>query len=372
MKTLSGGIGSARRLAAGFSLIELMISLLLGLLVVGAAGGVFLSNKKVYAASETINRIQENSRVSFELMSRDVREAGGNPCGNDSMTVNLLNNNVGTWFDQFGDGLRGYDGGSVAGAGAVPVAGALLGTDAIDIFGGTTTVGDYVITDQDTPSAVIGIKSQTDPTLAGLSANDIVIACNTNYSVIFQVTGINASSLKVGHNGGNGNPGNCGQDMQFKPPTNCSGASGGGTYCFTKPNSGTSSACDKSDDMPGLLATLGGLRWYVAENGRGSRSLYRATFDSKAMTSTPTIATREEVAEGVSDLQIQYRSVGVPAFVPATAVTNWKAVNAVRLRVVAQGVAGALSANELKGTDNVALSREFTHVVAVRNREGAL
>ena len=57
--------GPAR--ARGFSLIELMIALLIGLLVVSAAGSLFISNKRTYNATETLGRIQENGRVAFEL-----------------------------------------------------------------------------------------------------------------------------------------------------------------------------------------------------------------------------------------------------------------------------------------------------------------
>ena len=65
------------RLARGLSLIELMIALLLGLLVVGGAIGIFTSNRRAYNATESLSRVQENARVAFEMMSRDVREAGG-------------------------------------------------------------------------------------------------------------------------------------------------------------------------------------------------------------------------------------------------------------------------------------------------------
>ena len=58
-------------LVRGVSLIELMIALLLGLVVSAAAGGIFLANKRVYASTETLNRIQENTRVSFEIMARE-------------------------------------------------------------------------------------------------------------------------------------------------------------------------------------------------------------------------------------------------------------------------------------------------------------
>ncbi|MFA4615373.1 pilus assembly protein PilW, partial [Xanthomonas perforans] len=53
-----------------------MISMVLGLLVVGAAIGIFLSNRQAYAATEGVGRIQETARLGFELIARDIREAG--------------------------------------------------------------------------------------------------------------------------------------------------------------------------------------------------------------------------------------------------------------------------------------------------------
>jgi type IV pilus assembly protein PilW len=69
----------------GFGLIELMIALVLGLLVIGAAFAVFQSNQATYRANEGLNRIQENARVAFELMSRDLRAAGGSACSSASV-----------------------------------------------------------------------------------------------------------------------------------------------------------------------------------------------------------------------------------------------------------------------------------------------
>src|SRR3546814_14167941 len=64
----------------GFTLIELMVAMVLGLLVVAAAGSLFMSSRKVYGTTASINRIQENQRIAFEILARAVREAGGHPC----------------------------------------------------------------------------------------------------------------------------------------------------------------------------------------------------------------------------------------------------------------------------------------------------
>ncbi|MBN8715731.1 MAG: prepilin-type N-terminal cleavage/methylation domain-containing protein [Xanthomonadales bacterium] len=66
----------------GFGLIELMIAMVLGLLVMGAAFAVFQSNQRSFQANEGLNRIQESARVAYELISRDIRAAGGTACSN--------------------------------------------------------------------------------------------------------------------------------------------------------------------------------------------------------------------------------------------------------------------------------------------------
>lgn len=69
-----------RQVQAGFGLIELMIAMVLGLLVLGAAVAVFQSNQRTFNANEGQNRIQEGARVAFEMMSRDIRATGGTTC----------------------------------------------------------------------------------------------------------------------------------------------------------------------------------------------------------------------------------------------------------------------------------------------------
>lgn len=69
-----------RSMQAGFGLIELMIAMVLGLLVLGAAIAVFQSNQRTFSANEGQNRVQEGARVAYEMMSRDIRAAGGSSC----------------------------------------------------------------------------------------------------------------------------------------------------------------------------------------------------------------------------------------------------------------------------------------------------
>lgn len=65
---------------SGFGLIELMIAMVLGLLVLGAAIGIFQSNLRTFNANDGQNRVQENARVAYEMLSKDIRSTGSSAC----------------------------------------------------------------------------------------------------------------------------------------------------------------------------------------------------------------------------------------------------------------------------------------------------
>lgn len=60
----------------GFSLVELMIALVLGLVLLGGVIQVFLSSRQTYSANEAMSRMQENGRFALEFMARSARLAG--------------------------------------------------------------------------------------------------------------------------------------------------------------------------------------------------------------------------------------------------------------------------------------------------------
>lgn len=359
----------ARAAQAGFSLIELMIALMIGLLVVAAAGGVFISNKRVYNSSESVNRIQEGIRVSFELMSRDIREAGGNPCSASAPVINQMSSGGNDWWVEWGDGIRGYAGneamaGSVAGMGGFGsgVGQRVAGTDAIEIhsaFGGGIRVLDHA-----QPSAVIQVSNQGD-----IEVNDILVVCNMDYSFIFQATAL-PSTNQIQHNSGTSL--NCAQEFQYESPCTATGASGAFGYCFV-PGATPSAQCDAFGRGPAYVARVGSVRWYVGNNARGGRSLYRATLSNRSSTNTPdTLIDAFEVVEGVEDMAVTYLENGEDAYTAPAAVSDWGQVVAVRIQLDMVATEGALSAREIQGTDAQALRRTLTHVVQLRNREAVL
>ncbi len=206
--------GPHRRNLAGFGLIELMIAMVLGLIVMGAAFAVFMSNQNTFRANEGLNRIQESARVAFELMSRDIRAAGGSACSNVSI-------------------VETTDGNSIAFRDA-PVSGT----------GGTLTVlsGDdmaYRITGS-TSSSVVLDSTQIADARDAFASGDLLLLCNARKTFLVTAgtvtaTTVNHTALPAGYDP---------TSDEFAPPAAV------------------------------VLARFRNVNWFVGANGRGGNSLF--------------------------------------------------------------------------------------------------
>lgn len=333
--------------APGMTLIELMIALVLGLVVAGAASALFITNRQTYVASESLARVQENARTAFELMARDVREAAGNPCANDTKMANVLNDApTYAWWTNWADGVVGYDG-SMPFANAAFGTGAtqrVAGTDAIELKSGVAT-GIVVVTKMPVASADIEVSMTT-----GLQNNDIILVCDYVQSSIFQLTELPAGS-KLQHNSGNGTPGNCTKYLGSTDAdvVECTNGAGALPHLY---------------DENAVIAKLHASRWYVGCNGRvacdapGGRSLYQSILRNNAGVLA---ADNNEITEGVEDMTLEYLIRDGASYQPAAAGTVWADVVAVRINL-------ALTGQQKIGTDGKVLQRSLQHVVAIRNR----
>ncbi len=78
----------------GFSLIEVMIALVVGLLVLMVCIQVFLSSKQTYRIQDGLARLQENARFATFILAKEARMAGYLGCSNPDLIVpNVVSQN---------------------------------------------------------------------------------------------------------------------------------------------------------------------------------------------------------------------------------------------------------------------------------------
>lgn len=65
-----------RRRQSGFSLVELMVSITIGLIVIAAVGYSFVASKRTFRSSAGMMQLQENARSAMLLVNSVIRNAG--------------------------------------------------------------------------------------------------------------------------------------------------------------------------------------------------------------------------------------------------------------------------------------------------------
>ncbi len=114
----------ARPGQSGFSLIELMVAMTLGLLLITGVGYVYLNAKGSFNSMEALASFQEVARFNFEYMGEDIRMASstGGPASGGS-PINAVNTPTSfdpRLIDLFDRPLMGYEQGGTFPTGLSP------------------------------------------------------------------------------------------------------------------------------------------------------------------------------------------------------------------------------------------------------------
>ena len=348
------------RRSSGFTLIELMVALLIGLLVLAAALGLFLTNQRTYRATENLSRVPENSRAAFELLAADIRAAGGNPCGREQniaggnttgmAMLNVLSDSTDNWWSDWGAGMGVVVNAVIGYSDDAPFADAAFGTGAAQRVSGTDALQlmaagsrQTVVTEHDAAGAQFVVRNAQH----GFQPGQILMVCGPgsapdmdpvlSRAVIFQMTGM-AGQATIGHAAGAGSPGN--EISRIGDFPNEDELPESKPYAFGK-NS--------------VITDLHSTRWFVGNNGRGGRSLYQSLLGAGAVQA-------QEIAEGVENMRLTYLVPSAGTYLDAASVgTRWGEVTAVRVSL-------EFSSPDRVGTDNAKLLRTMTSVVSIRNR----
>jgi type IV pilus assembly protein PilW len=326
--------------AKGFTLVELMVSMVLGLVVIGAVVSVLLSNKRTFNTTSALSQVQESARTAFELLARDLRQAGATGCDNSGRVANVLAPTGSAWWQNW-TGLVGFDGTDVDSAVSIGTGAdtRVTGTDSIQIQG---IVGNGLsVLSHDVPGAEFTINATSTDLVAG----DVLMVCDFDHASIFRASSYDATNVRVAYAVYSGTPGNCSTGLGF--PTDCATAN---VYPFAKNSQ---------------ISHLSAVDWYIGNNGRpaeGGRSLYRARLTSGGIVAT------EEIVAGVTNMAIQYRVDGTDSFVDASSVTtaNWPKVNAIFITLTIDSADQRVSSDA--SVNSGRLRRPFTWMITLRNR----
>jgi type IV pilus assembly protein PilW len=318
----------------GFTLVELMVSMLLGLIIIGGATAVIVANRQSYRTNEGLSQLQESARTAFELMARDIRQAGVTGCDSKGKVANVVLTSPTAWWQNWFV-LRGFAGDQNDGA-------ATFGTGAMQRVAGTDSLhaqgldGNGIAVQLHTPSAAtIRLNAGT----MSIAAGDILMACDFEQSTIFMAASYNTTTNTISHaSSAAGSPRNCTAGLGH--PTNCTTAN---LHTY-KPGS--------------QVARLMAVDWFVGNNGRGDgRSLYRWRMGA---------AQPDEMVAGVSAMNLRYLEEGEDDFGQEADVNNWANVTAVEVQLTIDSADRNIASDPAVNSGR--LQRVFTNVITLRNR----
>ncbi|WP_413436834.1 PilW family protein [Sulfuriferula sp. GW1] len=268
----------------GFTLIEMMISLTLGMILIVGVGYAYVGSRQTYRLQDNLARMQEGARYAFETMAFDIRMAGLTGC-KASTTANVLNPSA-TWYaDLFNQPLTGYEGG--VSTFPTDISASVLTGDALAVLRADNSK-EYIVANHNPASAQFDLTAVSD-----LQAGEILTVTDCHHAAVFQMSGPAATgTANVVHNtGAVVTPGNCTKGLGS--PVLCTAL--GTSYTFP-PNS--------------RIMRLSGDLYYIGTNPAGEPALFRQRLTQAGGVTT---TTAEELVEDVQDMQITYGVDTTPA-----------------------------------------------------------
>ncbi|WP_417068767.1 PilW family protein [Niveibacterium terrae] len=201
---------------AGFTLIELMISLVLGLIVMGSAVAVLASQRGSARLTTQGADIQGEGRIAVDALSRALRGAGDFGCWPVSNPINKLKTT--TAFNEANGGVEGLDKDGtltdLTGYGAGQLSSMNIASDVVGITGITS-----VLTETTTAMANSNSDLTVKNSRQSFSDGDVAVISNCINWTKFQITtatpGEESTTLKheAGDKAGTAGGGNSASDL---------------------------------------------------------------------------------------------------------------------------------------------------------------
>ena len=355
----------------GVTLIELMISLLLGLMLTAGMIQVFGSNRQTYEFTQGLSRIQENARFALDHMAYNTRMAGYSGCLSD---VNVYNNlTTPTDFrDDLQNGLQGHNANGTA-VGQAFTAAATDPAPSSDVNAWTPALpaqlNNRVIPGSDV-LVVRGVGGTPHPLVSPFNNSaqlfvadphdfvlgEILVVTDCQKASIFQLTGVTGTGFGVNLVHSNNN-----------------------TY-----SPGNASPTWGPEQDYGLGAEVARLQTFAFYIGRGANNR-PSLFQLRLQRQSDTLAgfQPEELIEGVDSMQIRYgldvdEDGAADGWQSAETIADWSSALSVEISLLARAtdeygsetdtLVYNLGGTQFNPVDDRRLRQVFSTSVGVRNR----
>ena len=362
-----------RSAGRGFTLVELMIALTLGLLIVAGVTSLFIGMRASYSFQDGLSRVQENGRFAVQTLTRELRMAGYRLCPQASNIKNWLDTTSGSYLSGVygGQPVLGWEANGTSAGDSYTVG---TGTNWVTTFpeglppqiNDPLAGSDIVVLKRESPLNLAITSTSNSNINFGNSTNirqgKVVAAFQQDCSagdIWMKSNNANGTSLPLQNANGFG-PGN---DM--------------GVACTFGTNSGNSNRFCSNLDTNSYIVLSEASGYYVRENPAGEPSLYAVPLDDNTATSA------QELVQGVENMQALYGEDTdgdrtADSYVAADAVNNWGNVVSVRMALLLRNDSFVQTESDLRTYDvayttvtpveDGRVRQVMTLTVALRNR----
>ena len=188
----------------GFTLVELMVAITIGLIILAVLSQVYVGSKRTYRSQEALSRLQENGRYAIDFLGRDLRVAGYMGCIGPGAAFNNIAKPITGWTPLNTttspptlEGIIGYEQASVPTSGFPVTPGEVkANTDVIEIQHFSATGAKVTVTSSSSPP-----PSTAEVKIAGNPLNfqkyEILVVSDCSSADIFAATSVSSSSGTV-------------------------------------------------------------------------------------------------------------------------------------------------------------------------------
>lgn len=185
---------------SGVSMIELLVSLALGMILLLGVVEVFVNSKKTYRVQDALSEMQENARFAVDILLKDLRLAGYLGCGN----LNRIEPEVITGLTNYRQAsvVQGFQNNGNLSWAPTPPSELTTSTTVNEITAGPDSdliavmsagaCSAQIQSDMASASANIAIAASND---CGFANNDIVMVSDCASADVFQITSAPSGGL---------------------------------------------------------------------------------------------------------------------------------------------------------------------------------